>query len=43
MFEESLPEHEPEFAAMKINANKLGISPEAIRRGNVRVKSIRVY
>jgi transposase len=30
--EESLPEHETEFAAMKKVATKLGISPEAIRR-----------
>ena len=32
MVEESLPEHETEFAAMKKVATKLGISPEAIRR-----------
>jgi transposase len=32
MVEESLPEHETEFAAMKKAATKLGISPEAIRR-----------
>lgn len=32
MVEESLPEHETEFAAMKMVATKLGISPEAIRR-----------
>ncbi len=30
--EESLPEHETEFAAMKKVATKLGVSPEAIRR-----------
>ena len=32
MVEESLPEHETEFAAVKKVATKLGISPEAIRR-----------
>ena len=32
MVEESLPEHETEFAAMTKVATKLGISPEAIRR-----------
>jgi transposase len=32
MVEESLPERETEFAAMKKVATKLGISPEAIRR-----------
>ena len=32
MVEESLPDHETEFAAMKKVATKLGISPEAIRR-----------
>ena len=32
MVEESLPEHETEFAAMKKVASKLGVSPEAIRR-----------
>ena len=32
MVEESLPEHETEFAAMKKVATKLGISPEAISR-----------
>jgi len=32
MVEESLPEHETEFAAMKKVATKLGVSPEAIRR-----------
>jgi len=31
MVEESLPEHETEFAAMKKVATKLGISPEAIQ------------
>jgi transposase len=32
MVEEALPEHETEFAAIRMVASRLGVSPEALRR-----------
>ena len=32
MVEEALPDHETEFAAIRMVASRLGVSPEALRR-----------